>query len=415
MHIGKILEQINNFINDNSQLNEAIKKISDSDKKLVVLNNSFLYREKIKTNKNEKYLAFIPKQLPLTEKDCFVVTGPNLKSDYSIQSSVASKISLKEAIAEELKSLGDIVFVLMGEIDESIEIPKEIDHELIKKVIFSPKETDLIRINNDEIILKSLDDEERNWNSIEEQLKNNSSFNSSLIDDLKQKIGKVFDDLKKEAYLNLLIPNKFGESKKYFLEAILESIKDQYNLYNNAITEMSKATTDRKNYFNEVLRISYNFVDDASTLIRLLISVCDLKPLVFWQTFYFQYKLNESIRLLPWTRQDTKPSLSKYIETIKKARNKSFHRLIPFSKAFEIKLPENSIKSASLRIFSEYGSKNNSNRLEYEDKELVEVLMEFTRTSEEVVSDNFWQKNANVIENTIELLNITALTIRNLK
>ena len=119
--------------------------------------------------------------------------------------------------------------------------------------------------------------------------------------------------------------------------------------------------------------------------------------------------------MLPWTRQNTKPSLTIYIDTVRKARNKSFHRLIPFSKAFEIKLPDNSIQNASLRIFSEYGAKSNSNRLEYKDKELVEVLMEFTRTSEEVVSDNFWYKNAKVIENTIELLKITALSIRKLK
>jgi len=150
-------------------------------------------------------------------------------------------------------------------------------------------------------------------------------------------------------------------------------------------------------------------------LLKLLISVCDLKPIILWLTFNSHYHLTESIRALPWSKQKTKPSITKYVETIKKARNRSFHRLIPFSKSFLVYLPDDSIKNVRLRIFSEYGQSKKSNRLEYEDKELIDVLMEFTRTSEEIVPQDFWGKNLSVLENTVKLIDETVKAFRLLR
>ncbi len=417
-HIDKILFQVNSFI-EHSELKNSLSKLPEPENKIVILNNSFLFREKVKTIKNEKYLAVIPTKLPVKEENCFIVTGPSLKTDYSISKITDKKIivrkSLTDSINDELSSLGEIVFVLMGEIDENISISDDIDHEIIKKITFSPKENKLIRINKDQILLKSLDDEEHNWNVIENELNTIATFDKEKIENLKQKIGKVFDNLKKKSFLNLIVPQKYDSNKKYFLELIGESINEQLQLYKKNISELSRATEDRQRNLNDILRISYNFVDDATTLIRLIISVCDLKPIILWETFNYHFLLNESIRLLPWTRDEKKPSLSKYIDTIKKARNKSFHRLIPFSKAFEVQLPEKSIKNANIRIFSEHGSKTDSNRLDYKDKELVDVLMVFTRTSDEIVSNEFWEKNTFVIDNTIKLLNETASVIRDYK
>ena len=54
----------------------------------------------------------------------------------------------------------------------------------------------------------------------------------------------------------------------------------------------------------------------------------------------------------------------------------------------------------------------NVEKLNLLDKELIEVLVEFTRTSEELVADEFWEKNYNVLENTVNLIKLTADTIR---
>ena len=46
---------------------------------------------------------------------------------------------------------------------------------------------------------------------------------------------------------------------------------------------VSKIKSD-KSVPSDVLRIAYNFASDATTMISLLISICDLKPVVFWCT-----------------------------------------------------------------------------------------------------------------------------------
>lgn len=408
-----VLQQINSFIKE-PVIDDILKNAPKLNEKLILINNSFLFRDNVNTIKSKKYLAIYPDINPVTNNSCFIIEGFELKKDFILvdrnDKKIKKIVNITQGLQDEIKELGEIVFVLMGEIDLNICIKKEIDHSTFKYVLFKPSLIESIKIENDCIHCNSLDDEYRNWELIENELKT-LKHKDDMINNLKLVIGKAFDDLKKEAYLNLIIPQIFDKNTKYFLDLINDSIIEQKNNYQNFIVKLNSAVEDRQNILNEILRISYNFSDDALTLIRLVISVCDLKPIILWCTFFEHFKLTNSIKNLPWSKQETKPSLKNYIETIKKARNKSFHRLLPFSKAFEIKLPNNAIKDISLRIFSEYTSKK-LNKLEYKDKELVEVLIEFTRTSEEIVSDEFWIKNFDVLNNTVNLIKLTADTIR---
>jgi len=398
----KIVKNINEFIKDVSDLNDTLRNLRDKDNRIIVINNSFLFRDNIKTNKNVKYLAFYPTSIPVTEENIIVIEGIELKSDYQIIKKDDNRIinidKLNEALKKEQDNLGKIVYVLMGEIDKNVEIQTMINHSVIKKISFSPNIKNQIEIHFSEIMLSE-----------------RSDFDKELILNLKKIIGNAFDQIKKEAYLNLKIPEKLEKGKKYFLELISDSVKEQIKLYIEALSKLKSTGSDRQRSYNEILRISYNFSDDAIRLLKLLISVCDLKPIILWLTFNSHYRLTESIKLLPWSKQATKPSINKYVETIKKARNKSFHRLIPFSKSFLVHLPNDSIKDVILIIFSEFGQSKKSNRLEYKDKELVDVLMEFTRTSEEIVPQNFWEKNLAVLENTVKLIDETADAFRLLK
>lgn len=417
MLIQNVIFNINDFIN-NSELFKILDKLDKKDEKLVVINNSFLFREKIKTNKNKKYLAFTPDKIPVNEDNCFIIEGIELKNNYKIVNRNLDKLnykkSLNDAIDEEVKNLGDILFVLMGEIDNNIEIKIPLENSIINTISYSPKYTDKISFRNFCLYINNIESEDELWDSIERILLNEGNSDTE-IENLKNIIGNTFDELKKAIYLNMKIPVSFNQDKDYFLELIYKSIKEQVDIYGSYIENLESAKVDRDSSFNEVLRIAYNFADDAITLIRLIISVCDLKPIILWNTFSTHYRLTESIKNLPWSKRVKKPSISKYVDTIKKARNKSFHRLIPFSEAFEIELPENSIKDVNLRIFSEYGSKNSANRLTYKDKELVDVLMEFTRTSEEIVKESYWKKNLDTMKLTVELLRETANTLRELK
>ena len=415
----KIVKNINEFIKDVSDLNDTLRNLRDKDNRIIVINNSFLFRDNIKTNKNVKYLAFYPTSIPVTEENIIVIEGIELKSDYQIIKKDDNRIinidKLNEALKKEQDNLGKIVYVLMGEIDKNVEIQTMINHSVIKKISFSPNIKNQIEIHFSEIKVKNIESEEENWIKIEKMLSERSDFDEELILNLKKIIGNAFDQIKKEAYLNLKIPEKLEKGKKYFLELISDSVKEQIKLYIEALSKLKSTGSDRQRSYNEILRISYNFSDDAIRLLKLLISVCDLKPIILWLTFNSHYRLTESIKLLPWSKQATKPSINKYVETIKKARNKSFHRLIPFSKSFLVHLPNDSIKDVILRIFSEFGQSKKSNRLEYKDKELVDVLMEFTRTSEEIVPQNFWEKNLAVLENTVKLIDETADAFRLLK
>jgi hypothetical protein len=407
--IDHILRNINMFIGS-SGLKETLDGVKKLDTKLVVPNNSFFFREKtyIKTNKSDKYLAFLYRGMPVQVEDCIVIKGVNLNSDYQILNRGDLKIteqeSLIDAVNIEIDKLGSLVFVLLGEIDDSVVVKADINHKLLRRVVLNPLQEEFVCCTGDELICKNVDDEEMIWTEIQHALLEQFGYSEELLEDLKGRLGAAFDHLKSESFCNLIIPRKLEAGKRYFLDVIEGSLAQTLESYSTAIKYLSSLASDRRQAFNEVLRIAYNFTDDAITLIRLLVSVCDLKPLIFWGTFVWQYMLVESIRNLPWTREERKPSLSTYIDTIRKARNRTYHRLFPFSKPFEVLLPDRSLQNVRLRIFSEHGSKKKSNTMEFQDKQLVDLLMEFTRTAEEIVSEQFWEKNAGVIECTATMI-----------
>ena len=64
-----------------------------------------------------------------------------------------------------------------------------------------------------------------------------------------------------------------------------------------------------------------------------------------------------------------------------------------------------------LRIFSEY-SRKKENELTYQDKELVSVFTEFTRTSTTKVSKGFWTKNLDVMKATRDLFASTSEALK---
>lgn len=403
-----IIKNINDFIKD-SALKETIPALEKADEKIIILNNSFIFREAaLKTNKNDKYIAFMPGPDKVDESGCFVVTGPELKSDYQIKNindNSITRSALQEAVNQQLADIGSLVYILIGKIDNNIEVKSDLNHTRFKKLILKPSLSVITKLDNDIILCQGIEDEENIWNAVESELRE-SNFPDDEIVSLKETIGDSFSELKSLAYSKIILPDIASHQSSCFLDTIVSAVKENLKKYENALYDLNKTGEKRKTALMEILRIAYNFTDEAVTLIRLIMSICDLKPIVLWGTFYDHYRLNESIKTLPWTKQKTKPKLSVYTSTVKNARNKAFHRLLPFSKSFEVELPDKTLKDAKLRIFSEY--KKGSNQLQYKDKELVDVLMEFTRTSDEAVSDEFWRKNAEVIRNTIRLLENTA-------
>ncbi len=62
-------------------------------------------------------------------------------------------------------------------------------------------------------------------------------------------------------------------------------------------------------------------------------------------------------------------------------------------------------KAKKIRLFPEYRSAQRKAQLvDYEDRELVELLTQFSRTSEHAVTPVFWAKNVAVMEWIVSLM-----------
>ena len=403
-----VISNLSNFL-IKSGAAEILKKVSKREGKLLIMNNTFFFRDKkyVKTKKSTKYLAIPAASTEVKENSVIVLTGPRLNSEYKLISdaddTIETRIPLSEAIKQELDNLGNIVFVLLGQVDDNVPIKVPIETTHFNQFILNPAQPQQVKIASPTISCNSLEDEASIWATIETQL-TESGISSADISDIKRVLGKAFDQAKSEAYASLTIPTEIETEKEgtYFLDRIGASFKENIKEYTAALRLMSAAKSDRREAYNEVLRIAYNFTDDAITVLRLLVSICDLKPLIMWGTFMSHYDVVEAVRNLPWTRQITKPSLSDYISTVKRARNKSFHRLLPFTKQIEVALPTRALREVRLRFFAEYGTSKNT--MDFRDKEVVDLLLEFTRTSQETVADEFWIKNLKVMQNSHDMV-----------
>jgi hypothetical protein len=133
-----------------------------------------------------------------------------------------------------------------------------------------------------------------------------------------------------------------------------------------------------------------------------------------WLTISEHYELDKAFRGLTLGYTNKKQSLKNYESIIKKARNKSFHKLFPFNKTLQVDLPKGSLKDVKIRLFTDFSSKND-NQLMYKDRELANIFLKFTRTSEQLVSDKFWQDNSKVMKSTNSLINSTSNALKLIK
>lgn len=141
-----ILSNIESFIK-RSSLHDKIAKVRNRDDKLIVLNNTFFFRERtyIKTNKSDKYLAITGSESKLDEKGVYVITGPRFNTEYKLLSatddSITTKTPLPEAVLGELEDLGSIVFVLIGQVNDAIVTNADISDDKFSELQVNPSQT----------------------------------------------------------------------------------------------------------------------------------------------------------------------------------------------------------------------------------------------------------------------------------
>lgn len=371
----------------------------------VAFNNSFIFRENIKSVKSQKFLAFdILSTGKFNVKKIYVVEGVHFNSHFKIFNQLPShiKTTLPEAIKAELKEIGDVIYALVGEIHDTNSISENLTDINFKKITLSPLAAASFEINGDEIIIKDYLDRENIWTEIKNYCNDNGL---AISDNLPLMIDRAITNFQSDAFSTLTIPTTFASGTDYLLDKIAIVISDHLTTYRENI---AKIGTD-PHAMIEILRISYNFVSDVNKLLSLVINVCDLKPIILWLTISNYLALDNKFKDLPFGFSKKKASLTDYEGVIKNARNKSFHQLFPFNKSLKFELE--SLKKVSVTIFLSF-TKKDGNKMTFKDQQLYDLLRGFTRVNEEVVSANFWVKNEAVMEAVHELIVATSRSIK---
>ncbi len=405
----KVIEKIKYNISEVQKLESfkswiAEQKATDDD--VIIINNSFVHREDTKTNKNQKYLAYgSNKELKI--KTLYAYSESRINNDFKIykKEKVKDNITeLDEILKKEVKGIGELIFILLGSVDENITLSKELDCTFLKTVMYNPT-IKKSKIEGDSLLINDTSDDEQIWNLITSHFIG-EEFQSELTNDFKIEIGEILDEIEDESFSKLVLKKDLEKNAPTIIESMLSILKEELKEYDKSIKEFIESDKRDAKIFNNILRISYNFSTDASTLLKLIISICDLKPVILWGTIFHHYKLSEAFKDLPWNRSNSKASVKNYNNIIGNSRNQAFHKIFPFKNSLSIDLPNNSLKGATIKIFSRH-SKKKDNQLSYDDKAMVDVLLDFTRTSEHKISFAFWEKNRTVMDLSVKLVEET--------
>ena len=390
---------------------EWFKEQSANDGDIVVINNSFIYRKPlIKTSKNAQYLCLKVKGTQVDLQDVFVGKPGDLNSDFKLFSAKSANLPplepLDQALQTEIKRLGRLVFVLIGELQE-IPAAVPVNHTLVKELRFDPSAGSQAGLEDagdgdKAIVVSQLTDPESAWNAIRPE------FDLEVGDDLsslESAFGGAFEKLQDEARLRLLLPSPTGtKAATSFIARLRASVRDQRKFYESALQEWGKGGAAADGHLREAMRVAYNFADDAIKVLQLLVSVADLKGVLLWCTVKEHFDVAEAFRTLPWTKSHKKPSLERYREIIGGARNRAFHNLLAFDRTIEADLGGVDVKARRLTLLPAYGRRKTTVPFDYEDREMVEILTELTRAPEVAVPFDFWKKNAAVMESFENLL-----------
>src|SRR5215472_16849127 len=106
---------------------------------LVLLNNSFIFRQKLQTSKSDLYLAIpVRTGFQLGVSNVVVARGIAFHSDFKfVELKGMKKLEVQEispAIEQQLKRLGSIVMVLISEVLDNVVTRAPIGHSLFSEL-----------------------------------------------------------------------------------------------------------------------------------------------------------------------------------------------------------------------------------------------------------------------------------------
>jgi hypothetical protein len=382
----------------------------------IAINNSVLFRESLKTTKSDHFLCVPVKAKGECDYDRVCLASIiKFNGKFTHVSAKDKKTGIGKfdpALAAELGSFGRIPLILIGSISDNVRVETQLGHELFNTVVLDPTQKEIVSIGDGILTIRDAEDEEAIWDALERAMSDAKLLQPPLPLDLQQPFAKALKELRSESHAVVSIPKPGDKTTtKGLLDEIIYVLDGQIADYSKSLAKCKQDSRNSED-FNNVLRISYNFSSDATKILHLLMSLCDLKPVLCWCTVAQWFALSEAFQKLPWSKSTTKPSLSAYHSMIGGARNKSFHNLFPFSKTLKVPMAGFPLEAISLTFFSEYSGRSNANKFEYHDQALIEAFTEFTRAGERFVPFSFWNKNLDVMSTTVELLRTTSSALR---
>ncbi|MHB8288803.1 MAG: hypothetical protein ACYDEY_06125 [Acidimicrobiales bacterium] len=370
---------------------------------LIACNNSFLYREGQSTTKSTFYLGIeVSDGLNFTLPPVVVTANSRINSQFKrLAARELSKYNISDldtALREQLLGLGSIVFSLAGRIGdaEAAEAPlaKVAGVDLLKYV---PGQMSRAEVSDSVIMLSSIADLDVSWSAVQAAVAGTDGIDAGAL-------GEAFEaafHALQEASTRPVDLADVTEDAPSILSNVLERMEQQVKAFATAL-EQHQRSPDDNDIYNELLRVAYNFADGARAFLRLMVGVCDLKPVIFWLTVFEQVELAQRFEKLPFSLVGKgKPSLERYRSVIADSRNQAFHDLFAFDHPFRVKLHSDALRSPELRLFREYAKRGDS-ALNFEDRGLVDLLASLTRTPERPVPVGFWQGNKDVMTSVVD-------------
>lgn len=366
----------------------------------LLLNSSFIFRDSrsLRTNQSSRRLLarLASKGRHVAVEDVLVVDDWSIRDNYKLISAQDNfdGTLLKDAVSQELRSIGDLLLVLVGRLGGLRPAVQPVNGKAVTELRLDPSlRTPIERTNEHTYSVAALLPMEDLLSKIDADLKEGGGV--SAVERIK--VGEAYDALLDAATADVSIPaTRINDAGKTVLGKIVAAIQAQVTEYRRSLNTLVAAPEDRHS-MHEVLRIAYNFSSDVVPLLFLFVSICDLKPLVFWCTMDAQWAFRAALGDLPWLALGRKEKLEEYRAVISRARDHAFHHILPFDATLEVDLSDSDVRAERIRLFSPYGTKDERG-IRMKDQALAEVFAEFSRSRQRPVSLAFWRANLKVMD-----------------
>ncbi len=275
-------ESISKLINHPSfqkYLAERLAKKPMKKDDILIFNNSFVYREEVKTNMSDLHVVLKFTDNKKLGNKLYIVKSKtnNVKEGFSLfntrENNKANLVDIKNAVKEQTQSLGDLLFILIGQIDDSlvIEVPLQtLQQGNFRKLIWDPALQTPTLVSKDTITVQDTYDEELIWSEVKRQLPATSNED---FEKLRGNLGAGLDKLQDLAVARLILPTSAEKNQNCMTSLTIEVLKKQRDEYAQALNKFMRSKTSSDSAINDILRIAYNFSSDAIAFLRLIISI----------------------------------------------------------------------------------------------------------------------------------------------